>query len=152
MWFWLLKLFPITHIFLHPALDVQAVQAEADTFAQRLGVDATEKLWGPPAPPPAVVTGMICSRDHPRLPGRIVQRLSPNSLSGHAISTVTSWPSCMTISTVVPSIAAPFVRKLPWPRWPCEMSRVCTKNDCLPSSLGLGLSYAGESMGFLCSP
>lgn len=29
--------------------------------------------WGPPAPPSGMVTGMIYSRDHPRVPGRIVQ-------------------------------------------------------------------------------
>lgn len=33
-----------------------------------------EELWGPPAPPSGIVTGMIYSGGHPRLPGRIVQR------------------------------------------------------------------------------
>jgi len=89
---------------------MRAVWAEADAFAQRLVGDAMEELWGPPAAPPGMVMGMICSGDHLRLPGGIVQRdrLLPDLLAGHASSMVTSWLSHVTTSTVVLSTAAPF--------------------------------------------
>lgn len=65
---------------------------------------------------------------------------SLNSLAGRVISAVTSWQSRMTNSTLVPSAAAPLVRKLPQPWRCCVMGTVCTQSDFLPNSLGPCLS------------